>query len=111
MRLIHAEAASNRADTLSALSDLDLHARFLAEIGRFTPAMPDPRFARTYRWKEAVCLMPPGALTALDRLRRDLPKAIGGLALAGEYMHLPSVNGALASGIAAVDGLTAAIPH
>lgn len=110
MGLIHAEAASNRADVLSALSEPDLHARILAEIGRFTPAMPEPRFARTYRWKEAVCLMPPGALTALDRLRRDLPKAIRGLALAGEYMQMPSVNGALASGIAAVDGLSGVGP-
>ncbi len=54
--------------------------------------------------------MPPGALTALDRLRRDLPKAIRGLALAGEYMQMPSVNGALASGIAAVDGLSGVRP-
>lgn len=55
--------------------------------------------------------MPSGVLTALDRVRRDLPKRVRGLALAGEYMHMPSVNGALASGIAAVEELLRANPQ
>lgn len=102
-RLIHAESASDRAEELSALSDAELCQRFLAEIRRYSPDMPDPRFARAYRWKEAVCLMPGGALTALARARRSLPEQVRGLALAGEYMHMPSVNGAAASGVAAVE--------
>lgn len=101
--LIHAESASSRAKSLSALPDGDLCRRFLAEIRRYSPDMPEPRFARAYRWKEAVCLMPGGALTALARARRSLPKHVRGLALAGEYMDMPSVNGAAASGIAAVE--------
>ena len=67
--LIHAESTSDHAEALSALSDADLCRRFLAEIRRYSPAMPEPRFARVYRWKEAVCLMPGGALTALARVR------------------------------------------
>ena len=103
--LIHAESTSDLAESLSALPDTDLHQRFLAEIRRYSPDMPEPRFARVYRWKEAVCLMPGGALTAIDQARRDLPEQVRGLALAGEYTSMPSVNGAVASGIAAVEEL------
>ncbi|MCY3940796.1 MAG: FAD-dependent oxidoreductase [Gammaproteobacteria bacterium] len=101
--VIHVESASTRAESLSALPDADLCRRFLAEIRRYSPDMPEPRFARAYRWKEAVCLMPGGALTALAEARRSLPKQVRGLALAGDYMHMPSVNGAAASGVAAVE--------
>ena len=99
--LIHAESASDHAELLSGLPDADLFRRFLAEIRRYSPEMPEPRFARAYRWKEAVCLMPGGALTAVAD--GGLPQQVRGLALAGEYMHMPSVNGAAASGIAAVE--------
>lgn len=101
--VIHVESAGSRAETLSAFPDEDLCRRLLAEIRRYSPDMPEPRFARAYRWKEAVCLMPQGTMTALDQARRSLPKQVRGLALAGEYMHMPSVNGAAASGIAAVE--------
>ena len=109
-RLIHAEAASGHAEVLSALPDGELCRRFLAEIRRYSPKMPEPRFARVYRWKEAACLMPAGALTALAGARRSLPEHVRGLALAGDYMHVPSVNGAAASGIAAVEELARTVP-
>lgn len=89
--VIHAESTSNRAESLWALPDGDLCQRFLAEIRRYSPDMPEPRFARAYRWKEAVCLMPSGALAALAQARRSLPEQVRGLALAGDYMHMPSV--------------------
>ena len=109
--VIHAEAAGDRAASLSALSDADIRQRFLAEIRRYSPDMPEPWFARVYRWKEAVCLMPGGSLTAIGRARRGLPKQVRGLALAGDYTHMPSVNGAVASGIAAVEDLLTAKGH
>jgi len=108
--LIHAESASDRAESLAQLPDADLRQRFVDEIRRYSPGMQEPRFARVYRWKEAVCLMPGGALTAIARARGSLPKQVRGLALAGDYMHIPSVNGAAASGIAAVDELMRAVP-
>ena len=108
--LIHAEAAGSRAEFLSALPDGDLCRRFLAEIRRYSPEMPEPRFARAYRWKEAVCLMPSGVLAGLPRARRSLPEQIRGLALAGDYMHMPSVEGAAASGVAAVEDVLRAGP-
>ena len=67
--------------------------------------MPEPRFARVYRWKEAASLVSGGALTALFRPQGRLQGQVRGLALAGEYTHMPSVNGAAASGIAAVETL------
>ena len=103
--LIHAESASDPAEHLSTLPDAEVSRRFLAEIRRYSPDMPDPRFARVYRWEEAVCLMPGGTPTAVARARRALPEHVRGLALAGGYMHMPSVNGAVASGIAAVEDL------
>lgn len=108
--VVHAESASAHAESLSDLPDAELCRRFLAEIRRYSPNMPEPRFARVYRWKEAVCLMPGGALTAIARARRSLPEHVRGLALAGDYMHIPSVNGAVASGIAAVEELARKAP-
>ncbi len=55
--------------------------------------------------------MPGGSLTAIGRARRGLPKQVRGLALAGDYTHMPSVNGAVASGIAAVEDLLTAKGH
>ena len=107
--VIHAESGNDQAESLSALPEPDLRRRFLAEIRRYSPDMPEPRFARVYRWKEAVCLMPGGALTAIARARRSLPQQVRGLALAGEYTHMPSVNGAVASGIAAVEELAGSV--
>ncbi len=108
---VHAGSTDLQAAPLSDLSDADIQSRFLAEIRRYVPAMPEPRFGRVYRWKEAVCLTSGGPLTALYRMRRDLHKRVRGLALAGEYMHMPSVNGALASGIVAVEDLLRAHPQ
>ena len=107
--LIHAESTRDRAESLSALPDADLCNVFLAEIRRWSPDMPEPRFARVYRWKEAVCLMPGGALNAIAQVRRSLPEQVRGLALAGDYTHMPSVNGAAASGIAAVEELVRSV--
>ena len=104
-RLIHAESISDGTGSLSALPDKELRQRFLAEIRRYSPDMPEPQFARVYRWNEAVCLMPGGAMKAIDKARRSLPAHVRGLALAGDYTHIPSVNGAVASGIAAVEDL------
>lgn len=107
--LIHAESASDRAESLSALPDTAVCQHFLAEIRRYSPEMPEPRFARVYRWKEAVCLMPGGAMAAIAKARRTLAEQVRGLALAGDYTHMPSVNGAAASGVAAVEELLGSV--
>ncbi len=49
--------------------------------------------------------MPSCALTAVFRAQGRLKEQVRGPALAGEYTHMPSVNGAAASGIAALETL------
>ena len=44
---------------------------------------------------------PPGMFTAVADARRRLGRDIPNLFLAGDYTRLPSINGALASGVAA----------
>lgn len=46
---------------------------------------------------------PPGMFTAVADIRRRLSRDIQNLRLAGDYMGVPSVNGALASGISAAE--------
>ncbi len=102
--IVHAFAAEERSDELFPLSDEEIKCRAIAEIRRFVPAMPtEPLFSRVYRWREAVCLANDGILTELYEIRRHGYPGVEGLFLAGEYMDLPSVNGALRSGINAAE--------
>lgn len=106
--LIDVLVAGRHADELSALSDDEGGRRAFAEVRKHFPATPEePLFTRIQRWPEAVCLAPPGMMSALDRMRRnDLP-GVKGLYLAGEYMGVPSTNGALRSGVCAADDCAA----
>lgn len=98
--LIDALLIEEEADRLSALDDDRVAARVLAEVRRFLPAMAaTPLFAHVHRWPEAGCLAPGGAMKALHEMRRQLPHRVRGLFLAGEYMGIPSANGALRSGV------------
>ena len=100
--LVHVFASDGYSEQLFGLSDEEIGRRFLAEIRRLVPAMPDnPLFLRVYRWKEAVALSPGGTLSAMHRLRTDGIPGADGLFLAGEYTDIPNVEGALNSGVAA----------
>ena len=103
--LIDALVIDKQAEELLPLNDEQTGERVLAEIRNYVPAMSEePLFTRVYRWDEAVCLAPGGMMTALSQMRRQSLKNVKGLFLAGEYMGVPSTNGALRSGIdAAVD--------
>ena len=103
--LIDALVIEKQADALFALTDEQVGERVLAEIRKYVPGMSgEPLFTRVYRWHEAVCLAPGGMMTALAQMRRQSLKRVKGLFLAGEYMGVPSTNGALRSGIdAAID--------
>ena len=100
--LIDAFVIGDRAEKLFALSDSDIRDTVIAEIRRYLPAMPEkPLFTRVYRWHEAVCLAHGGMMTEMHRLRSEGDYGIEGLFLAGEYMGVPSTNGALRSGLVA----------
>ena len=106
--LIDALVIGERADELFVLSDLETGKRVLAEIRKYLPAMSEePLFTRVYRWDEAVCMAPGGMMTALYRMRRHDLDCVKGLFLAGEYMGIPSTNGALRSGIDTADDCAA----
>lgn len=98
--LVHAFSHGRHARRLNALGDADIRSTLLAEVRRILPAMPgQPLFTAVRRWDEAVCLAPPGMLTAMQRLRRHHYRDLPGLFLAGEYLGMPSVEGALRSGL------------
>ncbi len=110
--LIDALVIDKQAEELLPLNDEQVGARVLAEIRKYVPAMSkEPRFIRVYRWDEAVCLAPGGMMTALAHMRRQSLNRVKGLFLAGEYMGVPSTNGALRSGIDAAVDCAAFVTH
>ncbi len=110
--LIDALVIDKQAEALLPLNDEQVGARVLAEIRKYVPAMSeDPLFTRVYRWDEAVCLAPGGMMTALAHMRRQSLKHVKGLFLAGEYMGVPSTNGALRSGMDAAADCAAFVDH
>ena len=65
-------------------------------------ALPDDDeglFFRVYRWEEALCMGTPGMLlAAVANIPQQLAGRVDNLFLVGEYMGVPSINGALSSG-------------
>ena len=73
-------------------------ARSKAPPGSALPGDDEGLFYRVYRWEEALCMGTPGMLAALAEVPEQLAGRIDNLFLAGDYMGIPSVNGALSSG-------------
>ena len=99
----------DRAKELLPLDDEDIKRRMLRDArlnpppGSHLPDEDEGLFWRVYRWDEAVCMGPPGMFTAVVDIRRQLGREIPNLFLAGDYTRVPSVNGALASGVGAAE--------
>ena len=100
----------DRAEALLPLDDEEIRRAMLDDARRVPPpgsALPadnEGLFTRVYRWKEAVCMGPPGMFGAVADMRCEFERAgMKNLFLAGDYMRVPSVNGALASGIDAAN--------
>ncbi len=96
-----------RAEELLPLDDEEIKRRMLADVRRNPPpgsALPsddEGLFTRIYRWPEAVCMARPGMFRKVADMRRQLGGEVRNLFLAGDYLRVPSVNGALASGVGA----------
>lgn len=73
-------------------------ARRKAPPGSALPDDDESLFYRVYRWEEALCMGTPGMLAAMTDIPEQLAGSIDNLFLAGDYMAVPSVNGALSSG-------------
>ncbi len=99
----------DRARELTPLDDEEIRRELLRDArrnpppGSRPPADDEGIFYRVYRWREAVCMGPPGMFTAVADMRRRLGDHVGNLFLAGDYTRVPSVNGALASGVGAAE--------
>ena len=93
-----------RAKELIPLDDEEVKRELLGAARRKAPpgsALPgddEGLFYRVYRWEEALCMGTPGMLAAMANIPGQLAGRIDNLALAGDYMGIPSVNGALSSG-------------
>lgn len=100
-----------RAEELFPLDDEEIKRRMLADARRNPPPgsrLPNDEeglFTRVYRWPEAVCMGLPGMFKAITDIRLQLKRDVKNLFLAGDYMRVPSVNGALASGVDAAEGI------
>ncbi|MGQ9704773.1 MAG: protoporphyrinogen/coproporphyrinogen oxidase [Actinomycetota bacterium] len=104
--MVHCFTYGKHARELNGRPDREVFSLLAEEIRRFIPSMPrEPLFSEVYRWEEAVCLSPPGMLRAMDELKARYLKEVKGLRLAGEYLFMPSVDGALRSGIDAAESL------
>ena len=103
----------DRAKEFLTLDDEEIKRRMLSDARRNPPPgcrIPDDDeglFWRVYRWEEAVCMGPPGMFTTVADIRRRLGRDIPNLFLAGDYTRVPSVNGALASGVGAAEEVVA----
>jgi len=94
----------DRAKELIPLDDEEIKREMLHAARRNAPpgsALPgddEGLFYRVYRWEEALCMGSPGMLAAVAKIPEQLAGRIDNLFLAGDYMAVPSVNGALSSG-------------
>ena len=94
----------DRARELIPLGDEEIKRELLGAARRNAPpgsALPgddEGLFYRVYRWEEALCMGTPGMLAAMAKVPGQLAGHIDNLFLAGDYMGVPSVNGALSSG-------------
>ena len=96
-----------RAKELIPLDDDEIKRQLLgaarrnAPPGSSLPGDDEGLFYRVYRWEEALCMGTPGMLAAVANIPKQLAGRIDNLFLAGDYMRVPSVNGALSSGCSA----------
>ncbi|WP_458010908.1 protoporphyrinogen/coproporphyrinogen oxidase [Candidatus Solincola sp.] len=104
--MVHCFTYGKHARELNSRLDGEVFSLLAEEIRRFIPSMPkEPLFSEIYRWEEAVCLSPPGMLRAVEELKERGLREVKGLRLAGEYLFMPSVDGALRSGIDAAESI------
>lgn len=101
----------DRAEELFPFDDEEIKRRLLRDArlnpppGATIPDDDEGLFTRVYRWPEAVCMASPGMFRAVAEMRRQLDRETKNFFLAGDYMRMPSVNGALASGIDAANAV------
>lgn len=103
--LIHAYTFGKHAKELIGESEEVIKGRVSEDIKSVLPLYTDEQiFCEIVKWEEAVCLSPPGKIAAVARLAREIEK-YNGLYIAGEFMGMPSVEAAVASGVKAAENI------
>lgn len=93
------------AKELIPLNDEEIKRIMLHAARRNPPSGPslpgddEGLFTHVYRWQDAVCMGQPGMFRAVEEVRSRLGQEVKNFFLAGDYMRIPCVNGALASGV------------
>ncbi len=99
--LLHVYTYGKYAKELLNKKESEVINRVAADLVSVLPSFGEERiFSEVVRWEEAVCLSPPGKIVAAKRAA-EAAQGYRGLYLAGEFMGMPSVEAALASGIKA----------
>ena len=99
----------DRAKELFPLSDEEIKREMLNAArrnpppGSNLPGDDEGLFTQVYRWQEAVCMGPPGMFKAMEGVQSRLGQEVKNFFLAGDYMRIPCVNGALGSGVDAAN--------
>ncbi len=97
--IIHCFTYDRYAYELNEMSNKDVSSCLIKEIQKVIPEMPnEPVFSEIYRWNEAMCIAPKGMLKAVSNMKRENYYDVKGLYLAGDYVHMPSVDGSAQSG-------------
>jgi protoporphyrinogen/coproporphyrinogen III oxidase len=102
--IVHVYTFADHARRMLDMTDDEVRDLILGEIRRMVPTFPDPLFCEIFRWPQAVCLSRPGQIRDVQKLKVAL-RDYRGLYLAGEYFAMPSVEGALTSGVKAAERL------
>ena len=94
------------AAEMNQMPDKKVSKLLIDDIRKYVPSMPGiPLFTEIYKYGEAVCTAGPGMLSAIQHMKESYHNGVSGLALAGEYMYMPSVDGAIRSGIDAAESM------
>lgn len=102
--LVNCFTYSRYATELNEKSDAEVQKVLIKDLQRWVPSMPDvPYFTEIFRFDEAVCTAGPGMLRSILNMKRNHSQDVKGLFLAGEYLYMPSVEGATLSGIKAAE--------
>jgi protoporphyrinogen/coproporphyrinogen III oxidase len=106
--LLTAFAAPAACERLAELDADGIAAALLPELSRPFPGI-ERRIVRAeaYRWGEGWTLFPPGHLAHLGRWGGGAPEGGEPVALAGDYLVAPTVEGAALSGVRAAERIAA----
>ena len=63
------------------------------------PKVGEWEFAKIYRWRNAVCMGQPNMFKNMSKVRQQISDKYSNFWLAGDYLKVPCVNGAVSSGI------------